>query len=71
MIWKREPALFLGLINSILALVAAFGVGLSADQTATILAVSSALLALLTRQAVTPTFKVQNYSKVEPQDHFV
>lgn len=55
MIWKREPALFYGLVNTILALILAFGVDLSTEQTGAILAVTSAVLALLTRRQVTPT----------------
>ncbi len=54
-IFKAEPALFLALVNSVIALVLAFGVQLSADQIGAILAVTSALLGLLTRQAVSPT----------------
>lgn len=54
-IWKREPALFYGLVNTVLALVLAFGVDLSTEQTGAILAVTSAVLALITRRAVTPT----------------
>lgn len=57
MIWKREPALFYGLVNTILALVLAFGVDLSTEQVGAILAVTSALLALITRSQVTPTDK--------------
>lgn len=57
MIWKREPALFYGLVNTILALVLAFGVDLTTEQTGAILAVTSALLALVTRSQVTPTDK--------------
>lgn len=57
MLWKREPALFYGAVNSVLALVLAFGVDLSTEQTGAILAVTSALLALITRAQVTPTGK--------------
>lgn len=55
MIWKREPALFYGLVNSVLALILAFGVDLSTEQTGAILAVTSAVLAVVTRSKVTPT----------------
>lgn len=57
MIWKREPALFYGLVNTVLALILAFGVDLTTEQTGAILAVTSALLALITRSQVTPTDK--------------
>jgi hypothetical protein len=54
MIFKREPALIYGLINTVIALVVAFGLDLSATQIGTILAVTSALLALITRSQVVP-----------------
>jgi len=57
MIFKREPALILGVINALLALLLAFGVDLSVDQVATILAISSAVLALITRQVVAASVK--------------
>lgn len=57
MLFKREPALILGFINAVLALLLAFGVDLSEVQIATILAVSSALLALITRQVVATSVK--------------
>jgi len=52
MIWKREPALFYGLVNAIIALVVSFGLQLKADQIGAILAVTSAVLALVTRRQV-------------------
>lgn len=55
MIWKREPALFYGLINTLLALALAFGINLTNEQTGAILAVTSAALALITRSQVTPS----------------
>lgn len=60
MIFKREPALWLGLVNTVLALVLAFGVSLSADQIGGILAATSALFALITRTQVTPNINVPN-----------
>ena len=47
---RREPALVAGLVQSVLALLVAFGLDLSGEQTASILAVTAALLAVLTRQ---------------------
>ena len=52
MLWKREPALFYGLVNAIIALVVSFGLQLKADQIGAILAVTSAVLALTTRKVV-------------------
>lgn len=54
MIFKREPALWLGLVNTVLALVLSFGIKLTSEQIGAILAVTSALFAVITRQAVTP-----------------
>jgi hypothetical protein len=54
MLWNREPALFYGLVNAVIALVCAFGLDLSGEQIAGIMAVTSAVLAVITRRAVTP-----------------
>jgi len=52
---RREPALVSGLVTAVLALVVAFGVDLSQEQTGAILAVVAAVMALVTRAQVTPT----------------
>lgn len=52
---KNEPALVLGLVQAILALVVAFGFDLTGEQTACILAVTAAILGLVVRSRVTPT----------------
>jgi len=57
MLWRREPALFYGLVNSVIALVVSFGLQLSADQIGAIMAVTSAVLALATRRQFTPPVK--------------
>lgn len=54
---RAEPALVLGLVQSVIALVAAFGLELSAEQTGAILAVTAAVLSIVTRQLVTPISK--------------
>lgn len=51
---RREPALVSGLVTAVLALVVAFGVDLSQEQTGAILAVVAAVMALVTRAQVTP-----------------
>lgn len=56
-LWNREPALILGAVQAILALAIAFGADLTPEQTGTILAASAAIIALITRQKVTPTSK--------------
>lgn len=50
----REPALLLGLVQAALALLLAFGLDLSPEQQGTILALTAAVLAVVTRQQVTP-----------------
>lgn len=52
MIWKREPALFYGLVNAVIALVVSFGLDLTVDQIGAIMAVTSATLALVTRRQI-------------------
>jgi hypothetical protein len=55
MIWKREPVLFLGVIQTVVALVVSFGVGLSGEQVGAITAASAAILGLIARSRVVPT----------------
>ncbi len=51
---KSEVPLILGLVQAVIALLIAFGLNLTADQTAAILAVSAAVLAVVTRSQVSP-----------------
>lgn len=53
-LWNREPVLVIGFVEAILALVAAFGLDLSAEQIAGIVAVTSTGLALFGRSKVSP-----------------
>jgi hypothetical protein len=53
-LWNREPALVLGLVQTVLALLLAFGVDLTTEQVGAVLAVSAALLSLVVRRKVTP-----------------
>jgi hypothetical protein len=57
MIFGREPALIIGLVEAVLALVLAFGLNLSPEQIGGIMAVTTALLAVVVRQVVTPVNK--------------
>lgn len=50
----REPVMYLAIIQTGLALVAGFGLDLSAEQVAAIMAFSAAVLGFLARQQVTP-----------------
>ena len=54
---RNEPALLSGLIVALLSLLAAFGLDLTAEQTAAITAVTGAGLALFVRSRVTPIRK--------------
>jgi hypothetical protein len=51
---RSEPALIIGLVQAVLALVLAFGVDLSEEQIGSILAITSVILAIVTRMLVTP-----------------
>lgn len=55
----QEPAVVTGLVGSIISLVIAFGLDLSKEQVGGIMAVTSAVLALVTRALVTPTSKIE------------
>jgi hypothetical protein len=51
-ILSKEPAVLVGLVQAVLALAVSFGLDLTPEQVGAIMAVTSALLALLVRQAV-------------------
>lgn len=53
-IFGREPVLVLALVQTVLALVAAFGLNLSAEQVAAIMAFSAAALGFVARSKVSP-----------------
>lgn len=55
---KREPALLLGLIGAGFTMFASFGLTLSDAQTASITAFVVVVLAIITRQSVTPNVSV-------------
>lgn len=50
----REPVLVLAVVQAALALVIAFGLDLTGEQVAGIVAVSAAVLGFVARQKVTP-----------------
>lgn len=51
---KREPAAIAGFVQASLALLMAFGVKLTIEQTGAVLALTAALLGLLVRARVFP-----------------
>lgn len=50
----REPTLILGLVRAVVVLLTAWGLELSAEQTAAVYLVAEAALSLANRQLVTP-----------------
>lgn len=54
-LFNREPAVILGLLAAVIALLLAFGVELSKEQQGAITAVVVALLAFVTRSKVSPS----------------
>ena len=55
MIFNREPALILAAVQAILAVAIGFGLDVTTEQLALILAASAAILGVVTRSQVTPT----------------
>jgi hypothetical protein len=53
-LWGREPAAVLAIIQTGIAFVVAFGLDLSGEQVAGIMALSAAILGAVTRATVTP-----------------
>lgn len=51
---NREPAMTLAVIQAVIVLLVSFGLDLSTEQTAAILAASAAVLGWVTRSKVTP-----------------
>lgn len=54
---KTEPAVIIALVAACLGLAAAFGLPLTQEQTAAVMAVVTILAGLVTRSKVTPTGK--------------
>lgn len=61
-IWLNEPAGFVATVQTLIALAIAFGIDLTAEQSATILAAITAIGGLLIRSQVTPTKALQAYA---------
>ena len=53
-LWGREPAMIVAFIQAVLVLLVTFGLKLTPEQTAAILAVAALALGLITRSQVTP-----------------
>jgi hypothetical protein len=53
-IWGREPAMIVAAVQAIIVLLVSFGLQLTTEQTAAILAVTAVVLGLITRSQVSP-----------------
>jgi len=53
-LWGREPSMIVALVQAALVMGVSFGLNLTPDQIAGILAVSAVVLGLVTRSQVTP-----------------
>jgi uncharacterized protein (DUF697 family) len=56
-LWGREPAMVLALVQCIIVLGVSFGLQLTPEQTAGILALTAVVLGLITRTQVSPSVK--------------
>ena len=54
----REPILFMAVIQALIGLTVSFGMTFTADQTASIMVLTGAILALIARSQVTPNVNV-------------
>lgn len=63
MIFNREPAMVLAFVQAVVALAVAFGLDLTDEQLAGILAVVALGLGLATRQTVTPNINVRSRNR--------
>lgn len=52
--WKRQPILILGVVQTALALVVSFGVGLTGEQVGAVTALAAAILSVVAQRRVTP-----------------
>ena len=62
---RREPVLFTTLVQTGISLVTAFGLNLTAEQQAAILAFTGAVLALCARRLTVPVHRPPVKKKVE------
>jgi hypothetical protein len=62
---KQEPVAAQGVVQAVLALGTSFGFGLTGEQVGGLLAVTAAILTLVTRQTVTPLANPRNNNNVQ------
>lgn len=54
MLWNREPAVIMGVVQAVLGMALAFGIELSQEQVGSIMAGTAAVMALVVRSQVVP-----------------
>ena len=67
---RREPALVSGLASAVIALAVSFGLDWTAEQVGAVMAVVAAILAVFTRQQVTPVVDVVEQLETEGLEKF-
>ena len=53
-LWGREPAVILAALNAVLAVAVGFGLPVTTEQAALVMAAVSAVVGVITRSQVTP-----------------
>jgi hypothetical protein len=53
-VWCNEPVIFIGALQALVAVVTAFGLALTPNQTASLMAAAAAIGALIARSRVSP-----------------
>ena len=53
-LWGREPAVILAAVNAVLAVAVGFGLPVTTEQAALVMAAVSAVVGVITRSQVTP-----------------
>ena len=60
MTWSKEPAVWVGLLQAVLALAVGFGLDITEEQLALSLAVAAAVSAVVVRSRVSPTSAIDH-----------
>lgn len=60
-LFGREPAMIVALVQAVIVLAVSFGLQLTTEQTAAILAITAVVLGLITRTQVSPSSSVASY----------
>ena len=69
-LWEREPAMIVGLVETAIILAIAFGVTVTTEQLAAIVAFMTVLAAFITRQNVYSPASIEDEIVFEADDLF-